>query len=151
MPIRRNLALRSLSRDHHNSLVLARGLRSNASTNLRDVLPRDADALAEHVLRVFADIDRHLRSEETVLIPLVRGRDAALDAMCTVIETEHTELRAVIGELAGSKHQPEAIREILHRFGTLLEAHVHHEERTFYARIQEVLDPPALEELGARL
>lgn len=152
MPIQRHESLRSLSRDHHVALLLARAVQSDASPQLRAGVPKEPRALADHVSRVFRDeIDAHFLTEENVLLPAIKGRDPALDAIWKEIETEHRELRSLASLLADPTSDGAALARTLDRFGRLLESHVHKEERSFYHRIQEALDPAAIESLGAKL
>lgn len=152
MPIQRHDALRSLSRDHHLALQLARGLQSGASPLLRAQLPNEAHALALHVRRVFnEELEAHFKAEDLVLAPATAGRDTELDRIWREIEAEHVELRALVASLADSNLDDASIEAMLDRFGRLLEAHVRKEERSYYQRIQEVLDGESLERLGAAL
>jgi hemerythrin-like domain-containing protein len=152
MPIRRSDALRSLSRDHHLALQLARGVQTRTSPHLRAQLPSEPKALAAHVLRVFGEqLAAHFDAEDRVLLPAIAGKDPALDGLAVEIEVEHVELQALAEKLADTSLDDESIEGVLDRFGRLLESHVRKEERAYYQRIQEVLDAETLDRLGGAL
>lgn len=152
MPIQRHESLRSLSRDHHLALQLARGLQARTSPHLRAQLPKEPKALAAHVRRVFTEeLAAHFDAEDRVLAPAIAGKDPALDRVGLEIEGQHDELRAIVDRLADPSLDDASIEAALDRFGHLLEDHVRKEERSYYERIQEVLDPTSLHRLGAAL
>lgn len=150
MPLQRHDALRSLSRDHHVALQLARALQSGTSPHLRAHLPTEPTALIAYVERVYTEeLAPHFGAEDAVLAPTVRGKDAALDRLLREIEAEHASMTALVASLPslGASELDAA----LDRLGRTLEAHVRREERECYARVQDLLDEPALEQLGAAL
>lgn len=152
MPIRRHDALRPLSRDHHFALQLARGVQSTTSPTLRAQLPKEPRALADHVVRAFREeLEPHFVAEDEVLTRAIAGKDAELDRIWREIEREHVEVRDLVGQLSDHGVDDARIEALLDRFGRLLEAHVRKEERSLFERIQEVLDEPTLERLGAEL
>lgn len=151
MPIRRHEALRSLSRDHHLALQLARGLQSRSSSLLRARLPEDARERAAYVRRMyFEELAGHFAAEDDVLRPATSGQDAVLDRLWTEIEAEHVEMRALVDAL-DSTLDTVALEATLDRFGRLLEAHVRKEERALYERIQAVLDADTLTRISQSL
>lgn len=152
MTIRRHEALRSLSRDHHLALQLARGLQSTTSPLLRARLPQDPRDLAAYVRHVFVEeLAAHFDAEDDVLRPATAGRDPLLDAIWSEVEAEHDEMRALVEALEDATLDTKALEGTLDRFGRLLESHVRKEERSLYERIQQVLDAAALERLGTSL
>lgn len=152
MPIQRHDALRSLSRDHHVALQLARGLQSGAAPLLRAQLPQGARACAAHVRRVFVhELEAHFAAEERVLLPAIAGRDETLDRIWADIDREHAEMRGLITKLEDESLDDGQIDALLDRFGHLLEEHVRKEERSLYQRVQEVLDERTLEAVGEGL
>lgn len=152
MPIKRHSALLSLSRDHHLALQLARAIQSGVSPNLRAELPKGTQALRDHVCRVFAEeIEKHFAAEESVVMPAVKGHDEGLDEICKEILAQHRAMRALVEQAADTKLDEASTLSLLDRFGQLLESHVRTEERSFYQRIQEVLDEKSLEAIAANL
>jgi hypothetical protein len=150
MPLHRHEALRSLSRDHHVALQLARGLQANASPHLRAHLPSGRAALVAYVERIFAEELRpHFDAEDAVIAPAVAGKDAHLDRIMSDIESEHATMAKLVATLPTL--DPPAIEGALDRFGHMLEEHVRREEREYYARIQEILDEATLDRLGSAL
>jgi iron-sulfur cluster repair protein YtfE (RIC family) len=152
MPLRRHAALRSLSRDHHFALLLARGIQSGASPHLRARFPAAPRDLASLVRRVFDDeLSAHFEAEECVLFPAIAGRDAALDSLARDIEAEHVEMIRLVDRLGDVRLDGPAIEALLDALGRRLEGHVHAEERLLYERIQETLDEASLRRLGEAL
>ncbi len=118
---------------------------------MRSTLPSAPLALAAHVCRYFEDeLAPHFATEESELMVAVDGLDRELDATCADLRRDHDRMRSLIADLACMTDGAD-ITELLERFGTLLEAHVRAEERTFFARVQEVVDPGALSALAPRL
>ncbi len=149
MPLQRHEALRSLSRDHHVALQLARAIQIKGDPRLRAELPADGQQLAAHVQRVFSrELAAHFEVEDSVLAPMVAGQDTTLDRIVSDIESEHAEMMELAAGLAAASTSPEALEQRLDRLGAMLESHVRREEREYYERIQEVLDEAALDHLG---
>lgn len=139
--MKRDDALASLSRDHHQALFRALKLkRADADTA--------AEALAEMIDFFDSHGAHHFRVEEDVLLPLyVRdgGADPADEAIVRVL-TDHIWIRARIAALrdAGDPSVAE-LREL----GERLDAHVRHEERVLFPEIELALAPEQLESLAA--
>ena len=151
MPIQRHSALAPLSRDHHVALQLAVALRSDGLRHLRERLPADPVALGAYVCRYFEDeLEPHFAIEELELMVAVDGLDRAVDTMCADLRRDHDKMREIIADLQCAKDKA-VILALLDRFGTLLETHVREEERTFFGRVQELIDPKTLAEIAPRL
>lgn len=151
MPIHRHPALAPLSRDHHLALQLAAAVRARGSTHLRARLPRDMRALAEYVRGVFRDeIEPHFQVEERQLMVAIDGLDPSVDTLCADLRRDHDMMRALIRDLDGAIDDA-AIAALLDRFGERLEAHVRAEERTLFARTQQLLDARTLDRMAPRL
>ena len=151
MPIQRHSALAPLSRDHHVALQLAVALRSDGLRHLRERLPADPRALAAYVCRYFEeDLEPHFAIEELELMVVVDGLDRAIDTMCADLRRDHDKMRDIVADLRRAADDA-IIAALLDRFGRLLETHVREEERTFFGRVQELIDPKVLAEIAPRL
>ena len=134
--MKRSPELAPLSRDHH--VALERALR------LRRANERSTAAAATAFLDFFEkDGQRHFEQEERLLIPALPAEDAALGER---VLTEHADIRALAAQLGS---EPEVT--IARRLGELLGAHVRFEERELFPRLEAVLPPEQLAELGGQL
>jgi hemerythrin-like domain-containing protein len=139
--MKRSAALKPLSRDHHQALVVAQKLRRATA--------RDA----AETTRFFLDFWRrhghaHFRVEEDLLLPAyAQFGDARHEAVVRVL-TDHVLIRARASALE-ARHRP--VLEPLHELGGLLEAHVRHEERVLFPLIEEALPPERLATLAAEV
>ena len=129
-----------LSREHHVALEMA--------LRLRRATVADAQAARAAFLAFFDDEARdHFRAEEELLIPALVRHVADDDPDVVRVLREHVEIRRLTQELAGG----EADLDRLHALGELLNAHVRHEERTLFPRVEAELDEEELAALGAAL
>lgn len=142
--LRRHAALLPLSRDHHDVLVQALWLR-RAAAGRPDALRR---AAADFLAYYREEMLGHMADEEEVLQPAC-GPSLADGAQR--IRSEHAEIRALADRVAGTLDDAGALGPIALELAQLLDDHVRFEERAFFMRVQEALDPEALTALGARL
>lgn len=132
--MKRAEALRSLSRDHHQALVVSMRLRR----------AEDPQAAAVDFAQFFAEHGhRHFEIEEQVLLPLW-SRLGHVDAEGAArMAAEHLGIRTRALELA---EQPTL--EAAHALGEELDAHVRFEERQLFPAIEADLDDDALATLA---
>lgn len=134
--MKRSQALRGLSREHHEALVLAR----RASATAGDPHSVAARQQREHLLtRWTAQFEPHFALEEQVLLPALVAAGHGLPAEQAL--TEHTELRRIIKCLRSSEVQA------LAAWGDAMAAHVRFEERSLFPLAESVLDPTVLTDL----
>jgi hemerythrin HHE cation binding domain-containing protein len=115
--MKRHPDLQSLSRDHHQALVLARRLQH----------VKDEDAIAARA--AFLEFWRrhgqlHFRVEEEVLLPGFASAGGAEDPAITRVLHEHAEIRVRALELQGET----ASLQVQRALGELLADHVRFEE-----------------------
>lgn len=137
--MKRSEALAPLSRDHHAALAMALRLRRTTSPSA------DRDAF---VAFFAADTAPHFAIEEDVLLPAVADVLPASDPDVARMLADHAELRRRTAEVAAA---PEPDPGALGALGELLAAHVRLEERVLFPRIEALLEPARLAELGARI
>jgi hemerythrin-like domain-containing protein len=131
--MRRIAALRDLSDDHHQGLVLARTAKRAA--NGEGALSAE-EAWDELLLKFEQELAVHFQIEEDFLTaPMIAVGES--DVVDQLVE-EHRALRSFVA--------PDSDRtiEALARFGLLLEQHIRFEERTFFEIAQERLDDDTL-------
>ncbi len=112
-------------------------------------LKRASDETAAEARQGFLDFfaregRRHFRIEEELLLPAyARHGDATEDDVVRVL-TDHVELRRAATDLTTE-------RDELRRLGERLEAHIRHEERVLFPRIEAALSDEELIQLGAEI
>lgn len=136
--MKRSEALRSLSREHHAALTVAKALQEAES-------PASG---REQFLAFWEPAGRlHFRLEEEVLLPLwTRWGTVDREQTARMLD-EHLDLRARGLELDEGAADLEAVHEL----GALLHDHVRFEERELFPAVEAGLDAAALERLGAAI
>lgn len=124
-------ALRNLSNEHHQGLVLSKRAKRAAGTE-------DAQRVWQEIRdRFAAELEPHFRAEETGLLPaLERVGQAGLVRQTLA---EHTELRRLIGENSALA---------MTGFAELLERHIRFEERELFETAQQELPIAELDKLA---
>ena len=90
----------------------------------------------------------HFRVEEEVLLPAFATHASADDEAVVRVLVEHVELRRRSAELAIDAEPPVyTLREL----GELLEAHIGHEERVLFPRVEQTLPSEELVRLAAAI
>jgi len=136
--MKRNQALRQLSRDHHRAL--------EAALKLRRATNADSQQVTADFLAFWRDHGAlHFRVEEDVMLPGAAHRIAPTDPAVVRVLTDHVEIRrrALDLEAGGSVDA-----ETLNALGETLSAHVRHEERVLFPMIEEALSDEELARLA---
>ena len=132
-PIKRHLSLQSLSRDHHEGLLIAFKIEKGMSENV------EASVMQKHIDWFFEKkLKPHFKIEEELVFPVL-GNDhelvrAALDQHAELVrlfsinEKDYTTLKSI---------------------GELLDAHIRFEERILFNEIQEAATPEQLQLIEA--
>ena len=136
--MRRSLALRSLSRDHHQSLVVAR--------NLFRATDDRAGALALRWRHL--DGKDHFRIEEEILLPGWMDSCSQADAaMVTRVLAEHALIRADFSEYERFGLGMTGLAEL----GQSLQRHIRFEERILFPQIERSMGEAELTTLAERV
>ena len=139
--MKRDPALISLSRDHHQALSVALRLRRATAETAADVR---ADAL-----RFWTTAGRaHFRVEEEVLLPAYARHGDAHHPLVARALCDHVAIRQRMDALAGDA-PPEVA--CLRELGTMLSDHVRLEERELFALIEQTLPASALAAVAGAL
>jgi hypothetical protein len=117
--MKRSKALASLSRDHHQALVVAQKLRRANDATAREARETFLAYWARHGRR-------HFRLEEELLFPAYAGYGDPHDSRVLRALGEHAMIRHRADALAAT---PTAAPATLERLGAELAAHVRLEER----------------------
>lgn len=126
-------ALKGLSREHHEALVLAR----HASATATDPQGTAAQTLRGHLLERWThQFAPHFALEEQTLLPALAH--AGHSEPAAIALAQHAALRALVERL----RQGDALALAL--WGDAMATHVRFEERTLFPLAQTAFDPSAL-------
>ena len=139
--MRRSAALASLSRDHHEALVLAQ--------KLRRATPATVTTSRESFLAYWqAHGQNHFRLEEEVLFPAYAAHGDPHHALIARALCDHVAIRHHAQALAGAA---EPTLDALHELGHQLAAHVRLEERQVFPLIEQAVPSDELAVLARAL
>ncbi|MBW6476922.1 MAG: hemerythrin domain-containing protein [Chromatiales bacterium] len=134
--MKRVAALRQLSDDHHQGLVLA--LRAKKAADGKDGL--SVDAIWAEVVQRFADeLEPHFQIEERYLAPALL--DVGEIQLVQRLHQEHAALREL---LEATDHSAASLRE----FGQMLAQHIRFEERDLFEAAQRLLSSRTLDAIA---
>jgi iron-sulfur cluster repair protein YtfE (RIC family) len=143
--MKRHPVLIPLSREHHDSLILARLLQKDAPAYKG--LPTDPAGKAEYAFQFYHDeLIGHFDEEEKIL-PYIKGINDELDLFIKIIPEEHEELTKYFMEIKDHSDLPSH----LDKLGKALELHVRKEERQFFPLIQESCTDDQMDEIARAL
>lgn len=147
--MKRHPALVSLSREHHDGLLLAIRLQQGTKA-LERLWSHDLFWQADFVTAFFDDnLARHFRVEEEILFPAVQTTAKEAKGMIGILLAEHNEMREMTTFL---RHPDEGkLAVTLVRFGEILERHIRREERELFPMCEEYMPAETLEALGPQL
>jgi len=129
--MKRHKTLIPLSRDHHETLILARLLRADAPPFKG--LPLEAKGKAEYAIKHYREeMVAHFIQEEK-MIPLLKGINASLDSLLECMKVEHQELHSLFGSI----NMDQDLSAQLDQLGRAIESHVRKEDREIFPLIQE--------------
>ncbi len=139
--MKRDPALASLSRDHHQALFLAQKLRQASA---------ETAAEADAALAAYWDGHGrlHFRLEEEVLLPAYAGRGDPYDALIARVLCDHVAIRQRIAAVGDDSGKSVAA---LHELGSLIADHVRREERELFPLIEQTLPAAELAAVAAAL
>lgn len=131
--MKRDPALASLSRDHHQALFVAQRLRRATEAT--------ATEARAALITYWHDHGRaHFRSEEEVLLPAYAAHADPYDPLVSRVLCDHVAIRQRVAAL---ELESTATVEKLHELGEWLSAHVRLEERQLFPLIERTI--PAAE------
>jgi hypothetical protein len=143
--MKRHEALQPLSRDHHETLILAQLLKKGAPKYRG--LPEDREGKIIYARSLFNEkILAHFESEESIINKLIDLKSDTLNDLGEIVKTDHKELRQMFANL----HQ-DSTEEDLDVLGKKLEAHVRMEERIYFPKVEELCPAVLMEEISSEL
>lgn len=136
--MKRHPALQSLSRDHHQALVVAQRLQRAGAGG--------ATAAQAAFLKFWrAHGQSHFHAEEEVLLPRFAEAGGAEEPVVAQVLRDHAEIRLCALQLQGASAPGPALRDL----GERLAGHVRLEERELFPAIEAALDDSELSRLVA--
>ncbi len=143
--MKRSRALKPLSSDHHQALLVAFQLRKGLAGHAETAgAPRDLPGLVGLARRFEEQVlQNHTRAEEDLL------ERCLPDADVTRLRSEHAELLRLVG--AARTGRPPEQRGLLSAFADLLERHVRWEERELFPYAEDHVDEETLATIGGEL
>lgn len=139
--MKRDPALASLSRDHHQALVVARALRRATD---------ETAARAREALTAYWDGHGrdHFRQEEELLLPAFAGYGDPHHPLVARVLCDHIAIRHQVDRLT---REPEPAVADLQRLGDCLADHVRLEERELFPLIERAMPAAELAALAVAL
>ena len=136
-PIKRSQALISLSREHHDGLLLVYKIRQGIKLTI------EPERIASYCTWFWKHhLEQHFDNEERVLGPYLDNLGALKDQLFR----EHSQIRQAMQELNNAPKYPN-----LENFGQLLNDHIRFEERVLFNEIERSVTPDQLEEIASKL
>jgi iron-sulfur cluster repair protein YtfE (RIC family) len=139
--MKRSRALTTLSRDHHQALVVAQTLRRATDTTAAEAREAFLAYWSEHGRQ-------HFRREEELLFPAYAGHGDPQDPLVLRALGEHALIRHRAITLAAT---PSADPGLLEQLGSELAAHVRLEEREVFPLIERAIPERELDALARAL
>ena len=125
--MKRSPELIPLSKEHHESLVLAKKCQRTAAAGNRD----DIEQLCQQITHTFPDKwEQHFRCEETGIFSLAEAHGGEMASLCRQLKQEHERLREIYRAMKAGDYSG------LNAFGELLQTHTRKEERELFPLIE---------------
>lgn len=138
--MKRHPALVSLSREHHQSLRLAKQCLDTAEQGDE----KQCQALCKHIVSIFdAEWDRHFRNEEKTIFDITATLQGKIHELGTQLVAEHEQMR-----LMANRMQQGDCRQLA-AFGELLKNHTRTEERELFPLVETAFDDDQLDKILA--
>jgi len=130
-PLKRDISLQPLSRDHHQGLLLCWKIKRGIQNNTRP------EIIFDYIRWFFIEhLEPHFFAEEQQVFPLLEHNHPLIIKALQ----QHTAMRAFVSLTGISTQQ-------LLEFASLLEEHIRLEEREIFAEIQLKTEPSKLNQL----
>jgi len=147
--MKRHRSFLTLSREHHDGLLLATRLQQGTGALTR-MWSHDIHWQAEYITRFFDEqLETHFRCEEQIVFPV--SIEYVPDQQRTVesLLDQHRQMRTLVeyfrhptGPVLASKIQ---------EFGRILEQHIRIEEREFFPQCEDHIPEDVLRDMEARM
>ncbi|MEP7254452.1 MAG: hemerythrin domain-containing protein [Ferruginibacter sp.] len=139
--MKRHEALAPLSREHHDTLILAQLLKKGAP-EYKGMPNTDKDKAGFAQKQFEEIIKEHFKKEELVL-EKAWGSDIVINELITEIKNEHQQLTALFLSLNSTTKLEDTLDEL----GRMLEVHVRKEERVLFPLLQQHCSEDVLQQI----
>lgn len=138
-PIKRSKELVSLSRDHHDGLLLCWKINTGLNKDI------SIERINNYILHFFDNyLEKHFEEEECSVFTLLQSDDPNRNEA----ELHHKLIREMIGNFRNNNQLfPLSIKY----FADILEMHIRYEERVLFNIIEKEADPALLRLTGEKL
>ncbi len=138
--MKRHQALTNLSREHHQSLRLAKKCMDTAAR----AVPEQCLALCREIVSTFdQEWDRHFRNEEATIFNVTAGMEGRIHDLGLQLTEEHDRMR----EMARTMREEDSSCAILEQFGLLLRDHTRLEERELFPLVEQAFSAEQMERI----
>jgi iron-sulfur cluster repair protein YtfE (RIC family) len=145
-PMKRHVALRGLSSDHHHGLVHARRLaRAAAGREKAETI------ITAYLAFAAGDLARHFREEEEILLPEFARWAGADDPLIARTVVAHVALRERTLALRRAEIEGIPLKPLLADLAQRLEAHIRFEERELFPAVERALPQERMAAVGVLL
>jgi len=128
--MQRHIALQKLSREHHDSLVMAQKILRTVKDADQDELNQMIDIIREYYEN---ELEAHFQHEEQAIFATLFKHYRQHIDLATVLLKEHGYLRILVQRI-----KPDTARADLQDFATVLKNHTRIEERELFPLIEEL-------------
>ena len=137
--MKRHSSLVPLSREHHDTLILAQTIKKGAP-DYRG-MPTTLEGKKEAIVNHFnTHLKSHFKREEENLFSKISGKHADVDELVSQLTIEHRQIELLVNHIANN----ESLEENLDQLGALLENHIRKEERQLFELIPQRFDEALL-------
>ena len=137
-PIKRNVAIAVLSKDHHIALLLIWNIRKGLKNSI------EPGRISNYVIQFYeTDLLVHFKDEEELLFVNLDAKNS----LRLQAEDEHKHIHSLVADL---RKNPDD-KNLLEKFATLLENHIRFEERILFNHLQEIIPAETLFKIASAL
>ena len=141
--MKRHQELINLSREHHQSLRLAKKCMDIATAGKAE----NCQAQCEEIVSIFdQEWDRHFRNEETTIFSITAGMAGSIHELGEQLAIQHDRMR----EMARLMGKGKTDCGLLEDFGVLLRDHTRLEEREFFPLVEQQFSAEQMKQIGNR-
>jgi hemerythrin-like domain-containing protein len=139
--MKRHQELINLSREHHQSLRLAKKCMDIASAGEAE----NCQAQCKEIISIFdQEWDRHFRNEETTIFSITDNLDGSIHELGKQLAMQHDRMR----EMARLMSEGQTDCSLLEDFGVLLRDHTRLEEREFFPLVEQQFSAEQMKRIG---
>jgi len=140
--MKRHPSLIPLSREHHDTLILAQVIKKDAPEYLS--MPTTLEGKKDSAVSHFNHhLKSHFKKEEEQLFQKIKGKHADVDELITQLTNEHRQIESLVNSI----DKNESLEENLNQLGILLENHIRKEERQLFELIPKKFEDSFLDEI----